>query len=363
MQESVAAKGMVSKPARALQEKGTPIVNLENKRPLIFTSHFGKPVLAEAEPIKIAKVPSGEQLHESVLIHKRYVPEGTDHEIIEVLGLRRGRSLDVLLDEPIKVNGEEYGVLNFKGVGADADRDMVIHPKLWWAGDRWLCSHDGRIFGALGTGGGRGEYANNLFADNNILQVPHLALNEVDGRLWKKTLENEMKPEDKWHGSYPSHLEGFRPVQLLRLLQTNIRLDATAMTSLRYGQVREFVDAERFASGDSNALLLDKKLRMDGSAIKFDGEVYANRFIDARFTDMENVELYNNTRCFSFETFPSHAIIHTARFLGGEELVKYLKVLEEKTGLPFTSTLNGDGHFFESIRNTVMLAFRKSPEK
>src|SRR3989344_7658785 len=89
----------------------------------------GHPVVLEREPIEVAQVPvRGECLEESVILHPRYIPSEVPHKRIQVRGYRRGRTIDILLDEPLVINEEPYGVLNFKGVGAFAEEEMVIHP-------------------------------------------------------------------------------------------------------------------------------------------------------------------------------------------------------------------------------------------
>src|SRR3989338_7292913 len=115
-------------------------------RTVLCEEHFGKPVLREAKPIKLARVPvNGDRLQDSVILHPRYIPSGVDHELFSARVYRRGRTVDLFLDEPVEIAGEAYGILNFKGVGADArayQQQMVINSDKWYR-VKWVPRADG----------------------------------------------------------------------------------------------------------------------------------------------------------------------------------------------------------------------------
>ena len=96
-----------------------------------LTVHHGRQVLVERDPIELIKIPVlGQAITQSILLHPQYAPNGIPYERIAVCGFVRGRTLDILLDEPMIIDGEAYPVLTFKGVGADANRRLVIPIKV-----------------------------------------------------------------------------------------------------------------------------------------------------------------------------------------------------------------------------------------
>ena len=118
--------------------------------------HEGYPVLLEKEPIELLKIPvNGDKLHESVLLHPRYAVPKVKYETIKVRGHRRGRTIDILLEEPLKKNGKIYRTLSVKGVGARGGTgEMVIHPTKWYSTllgwiERESADKYGRVFGAV----------------------------------------------------------------------------------------------------------------------------------------------------------------------------------------------------------------------
>jgi hypothetical protein len=119
--------------------------------------------LVEKEPIKVAAILAEDQkkgfsttssnhwLLNCVLMDPHYIPEGfTDYKEIEVIGRRLGRTIDVLMDEPITVEetGKEYKILTYKGCGAFPEYcdQWVIDPFRW----RSIQGNQlGRMWGAL----------------------------------------------------------------------------------------------------------------------------------------------------------------------------------------------------------------------
>lgn len=105
--------------------------------------HHGHPVLREAEPIEVARIPiTDDTLEGSILLHPRYIPAAMAYELLTLRAYRRGRSIDIFLDQPLEIKGEAYGILNFKGAGADADRPLLICPDHWYVRRRKLFRKD-----------------------------------------------------------------------------------------------------------------------------------------------------------------------------------------------------------------------------
>ncbi len=292
--------------------------------------HLGHLVLRENKPIRLARIAvNGDRLQDSVILHPRYVQGGIDHEIFIARVYRRGRTLDLFLDEPITVDGIEYGILNFKGVGAQADRPLVIQPDDWWhkqsgtwvprkIGDRY-----GRVWGALTKGKTRREYPARLFHEYGISHAPHLALNEIPKEVTQYIRRSV-------HGTEKHNL-----VQLVRGLQTNIRFDNYDL--LTEEQIEQSVDIPLIAKGDANLINTQFALARKGKMLAFMGQLSENRFIDGRYTDAEN--LYRGDfKWWDAVNFVEDVATHFARsdkWYG--QKWKYYRELETETGLPFFS--------------------------
>ena len=302
--------------------------------------HYGHPVVYEKELIELVKIPvNGEELHHCVLLHPRYKPPKKKYDTIKVRGYRRGRSLDILLEEPLKFAGQEYGVLNFKGVGADADAEMVIHPNGWyklcwraneyfggqyerlgewykrWA-PAWQCDDYGRVWGALLKEDGIAEFADNLLPDLGIQFVPHMALNHVPRNVCKHIAEKR-------------RLKRYKLLtQLVRALKTNIRCDEPC-----YSKRFDCADPARLAGIDSAVISAERKLKRHENMLVMIGTVNANRLIDGTFIDAENyrIEKYNENIYISF----IYGIIMSSLKLIRSDYQdrNYRRILKEKTGV------------------------------
>ena len=252
--------------------------------------HFGKPVLREAKPIKLARVPvNGERLQDSVILHPRYVPRGVEHELFSARVYRRGRTVDLFLDEPIEIAGEEYGILNFKGVGANArahQSQMVINSDKWY-GDcsssrvKWipraLGDRHGRVWGALVRERGEDEFAAEIFHTHGIRHAPHVALNPIPREVTEKIRQVH-------HGSEEHDL-----TQLVRACRTNVRVDEFAVENNR----RHYQECtpqwiEDIAEIDATILTAQIELARTDKTLAFIGRLAENRFIDGVLTDEEN---------------------------------------------------------------------------
>ena len=328
------------------------ITEMVPKREAELVTHFNQPVLVEKRPIQVAKFRvSGDALHHCVFVHPRYAGKKSDvpYEIVSVRGYRRGRTMDLLLDEPIMVEGEKYEILNFKGVGADADRQMVIHPTLWFeiyddtnpVSGRWmhrrLADDYARMWGSLREYDAMLEFRKRILPSLGIDSTPYLVRNDIPANLCKRISQAEGRK--KWQ----------RISQLVRVCHTNIRLsDFISEACLWEGDVRDAMDGEKAAAADAalaNAqFLLAKKKEM----LFLEGDVAGNRLIDGMFTDEENFSIR------SFDLFGSVEILthalHDMHCRLPEHMQKrYVEVLQERTGLCL-SEMYWDIHLSDALR-------------
>ena len=262
-------------------------------RPILHQTHFGHPVVVEAERITVARVPAQGPLHMCVLVHPRYVegPEKVDHTIIYARGRRYGRSIDVLLEEPFEFEGKQYEILNFKGIGADADREMVIRPSLWFylgLGDfheQWVETNSnwgdpfGRLWGALRSREAETECEDLLLPSFGIPQIPHITANlfsdSLNRNIWIK--EGKVGPTQPEFG------------QLVRACDTNMRIDEAKESNLELETAPDSI--RRIAAIDAAVMFAQARLGVEGKTLSLVGEVDENRFVDGRFTDAENYQV------------------------------------------------------------------------
>lgn len=290
--------------------------------------HLGHLVLREQAPIELARVPvNGDRLEDSIILHPRYVPEGVEHEIFIARVYRRGRTLDIFLGEPITVDGVEYGILNFKGVGADLngpgifnEPDLIIHPDKWYDGLNWVPREEGdshnRVWGGVTKGKSRREYPARLFHEHEIPHAPHLALNEIPKEITTAIRKHA-------HGK-----ERHQLVQLVRGLQTNIRIDNYGLLS---NEQREDVDMAKIAQSDASLINAQFKLARRGKMLGFVGEFEENQFIDGRYTDAENLYCDGLLSCDAADFIIEVTKRHTwCDFLSDKT---YFQELNRKTGL------------------------------
>lgn len=283
-----------------------------------ITNHYGHPVVYEKEPIMLVKIPvNGERLDQSVLLHPRYAPSKRKYEKIAVRGFRRGRTLDILLDEPIVVDGKEYGVLNFKGVGADADEQMVIRPDgLWYMSGNWKPEKDNfsRCWGALLKADGIDEFYDRLLPDLGISFVPHIAVNHVPRDVCKLIAEKTGVEKYKFFS------------QLVRASSTNIRIDMPKV----WCQLERDINPSLLADKDAKVLKVQGSLKKNKKTLCIYGRIAENRFIDGIFVDAEN---YVISYPDPLDNFAFDMLYESLRLFTNAQKYDYLKCLEEKTGI------------------------------
>lgn len=292
-----------------------------------LTKHFGKPVLVETEAVEIARIPiTGDRLEESIILHPRYVPRNIKYEKMFVRGRRRGRTMDILLDDPIERDEQTYGVLNFKGVGRDAaDTAMVIHPTRWYLYDgkryRWESRKNGdrygRRWGAVTKQQALAEFTNPIFDQFQIPHTPYIAMHDIPQEISDYIC--------KVHSGTLSPLS-----QIVRAFSTNIREDE-APSDLKYG----YCLPEKLADMDAKMINAQLKVAQEGKNIILEGSIRENRCIDGLWTDKENFYIAN---CDYHRpaVFVSDMVMYSLEMCKSTEwLNTYLQILKEKTGLEF----------------------------
>jgi len=280
-------------------------------------------ILLEAEKILIATHPKGADLAESIIVHPRYANK-KNFDIVEIKGYRNGRNIDILLPMPVYLDGEFYNIINIKGVGASThDANMVIDPERWydWNNKQWMSFNEskaslGRRWGMLDTYAGTAEYSNNVFLNLGIEQVPHLRINHA-----------------------PPGILPFEGVtQLVRGLKTNVRCDNDFANGWLQ---KQYISGEMFSHIDAKVFAAQKELFKEHKAITQPiGRVIANRYLDGKYTDMENYfikqygeekELIRAGATFCMDAIGSVAGANNDNRRG---YVDYLRGLQSQTGIP-----------------------------
>lgn len=303
--------------------------------------HFGYPVLREEGYTKIARVPvKGNWLLQSILLHPRYVPHNTSHQIMTERFYHRGRTIDIFLDEPIELHGEKYSILNFKGVGADADHGMIIHPTRWYLtisgvglfGNKWVPREYAdafeRVWGALTVEDAYAELSETILKEGRIKCVPYIAVNIIPSDIERRIQQVE-------NGNAAHRL-----CQIVRAQKTNIRTSDPYKIDDR--RRCSYLDPKEIARIDAAVIATQLNLAKQGKMMTFVGSIYDNRFIDGSFTDLENYHIrkLNLTGAISFiQQVVNSSFFHILPPRMHED---YTKELDQKTGLPFKRLLNKD---------------------
>ncbi len=292
--------------------------------------------LLEAKNIVLAKYPKDAPIEDSIIVHPRYANK-KDFELIEVKGYRNGRTIDILVG-PRHTDKNAYKIINVKGVGAEADgKPMMIDTERWYVGSnmigRWKPLSEakkqslGRRWGLLSQEAGKEEYEYNLFEDFNIPQIPHLKLNYAP----------------------PGILPFENVAQLVRGLQTNIRCDNEFFDNAK---LQQKINAKAFSDIDAKIFFVQKELFKEGKTITGVGRIANNRYIDGRLTDMENYvikKIENENDLITLSGSLCHDLMGSAMIAMRKHKpgrIKYLKQLEEQTGILVTAYSNASPKIF-----------------
>jgi len=247
--------------------------------PAVCKPHFGKLVLVESQPIELAKIPvSGESLHQCILIHPRYVPRGMPHDIVSVRGYRNQYNLEVLLDKPLEIDGKQYGVLNFKGAGENADIPLAIRPGMGYDNYGWYrytedCGSLSKLmWGGLTRRQARAEFASDVLTKLSLPLPLPVSLNDIPSKVVRQILEV--------HGCPPARL-GLS--QTVRALSTNLRLKDIPEDA------GEFVDPLLLASVDARLIETQAALAKKGKMVTgIEFMQKPGRLVDGTFMDSGN---------------------------------------------------------------------------
>lgn len=238
------------------------------------------PVLVETTQPPVAQIPQKtEHVFDSLFLSKDYVPKGTRSiKPQKMKFLRRGRTLSIILDEPIIHQGEEYFVIEVKGTGADTSRKgMVIslnHTK----------NLDPRIFYSAGIWGAveRKDAEEELENAKKLNEMgfpltPHIGLNLITNEIVERIrrVSGGAKIEEI--------------AQIVRIAKTNIRPKEVAIN--RIEELYREISLDDFVKIDSTVQIIQNRLMEEGKLIIFNGRAQDNRYLDGILTDAENLEL------------------------------------------------------------------------
>ncbi|MEK6978889.1 MAG: hypothetical protein AABW86_01580 [Candidatus Micrarchaeota archaeon] len=306
-----------------------------------ITRHFGHPALIETKLMPIAKIPvRGEKLQDCVLVHPRYAQDlkSSDYEIVLMRVFRRGKGLDILLDESFEHEGREYAILNFKGAGADADYEQLMCPGKWYDPiTEWRPTHIGdpifrRPWGVLGLLKARAEFSDLILPWFGIPQIPHVAVNPFPGAL---NLRVCMDAETK---------RRFRFGQLVRAYNTNVRMSERNFQVFDEMSIVSLVNLARvYAEINATVVRAQVQLARKGRRLVSIGSIDDNRLVDGKFTDAENHTICDfdahEAESFVDEVFTSafDLIKHIASADVRETMLQvYLESTSSQTGLDFS---------------------------
>lgn len=316
--------------------------------------HFGMPVLRELEMTTVARIALGPRLQDSVIVHPRYVPPKMDHELLSARMYHRGRTIDIFLEEPIEIDGKQYGILNFKGVGAEADRSMVLRPGQWYEGrpiwssyfpGQWIFlpeADSDRVWGGAPLEDAEEEYTDPLFSRLGLAYSPYIKIHQIPPEVVERIGEAE--------GSSPIATLG----QIVRAQQTNIRVrdrqKKYSLLPLSYG-----LPCEQAAELDAIAIRAVMKLAREGFFVQRNGDMGDNRLLDGVLTDKENYTLVSDSPISSV-CFIDSLIDSTRSGLlpyTWVSLDDYFYLLAGKTGIPKDVLINNDGLFYQEMQSIL----------
>jgi hypothetical protein len=280
--------------------------------------------ILEKEPITVAAVLAKDQkkgshstnsnnlLLDCVLLDPCYIPEGfKDYELIQVRGRRLGRTIDILLDEPITVEetNKNYRILTFKGCGAfTEDSDEWIIDPFKWRSDN--LNQLGRIWGAIHSKSAEIEASLDLgqLEKYGLKLTPYLFANKIPSEIMEVIYQGK---------------EITSPLgQALRLCETNIlysdalpkrNLDETfaevLLTSIKYGhgfggdgligkeELFSYLNQNEFIKRSMGLIETcanaDRELYKEGKKFAWTvfSEFISNAYIDATIKDLENLQI------------------------------------------------------------------------
>ncbi len=268
-------------------ERGESIVSKECARLYQVDDQY---VLLEPKNISVARIPVlGEKPLNCVYVHPRYVPKTVKHEVIEVSGVRRGRSLELLLE----TDDGTHVVLSVKGTGADADEEMVMHPSKWWG-----CANGGN-YPMTWLSREKGDPAERQWG----------CVRKYDGELEMKRYEEHIRLLGIRYANQPGivpvpkavarkiqevHGSHFTPslVQVSRLARTNVRLSDLHLLPAKTR--KKIVDMSALAEIDEALFSRALILSLEGIHLEYHGYIDDNRLITGEYIDAENL---SRVRC------------------------------------------------------------------
>ena len=335
----------------------------------------GNLLFLEKKPIQVAKIPiTGNALHESIIVHPRYAGD-LKHKIIDVEGYRYGRTIDILLKEPMVIDGKAHYLLNFKNCGARTDREMVIHPTRYYLGKSlgelshtWGYSFDGRTWGTMEKHDAIEEFYNDeVLRALKMPSSPHVTLLHYPKELVANIVSVEnASHETNIHGKKASELE---LSQMVRAFSTNVRACHDAFRLSRAESLEiispHTISPDKLADMDAKIISAQFAMFEAGKEPIFSPNVAENRFIDGTFTDAENYDLSvkkaDEAKSISQNLgLIDQVLMSSAFLLQNGKLQEYVKRLGQRLGMDFQ---NLAANTYYDIYVPIAQAFEKKLNK
>ena len=241
------------------------------------------PVFVEPINPDIVRIPLGESIFDSVFVKREYAKGSQYEEPKGMKFFRRGRTLSIVLDEPIKYNGEEHWVIEVKGTGADTTtRKMLIGFDY----DRSLSLkyiESNSVWGGVIFEDAIDEIENaRRLIEIGIPMTPHIKANKIPEQTLEAIKNEEMSLKIIGLG------------QVVRIAKTNIRPN-----DLLRCRIKELIGEREINEMVKTDIQIDQvgeELRGGNRRLVFEGSTQDNRYLDGILTDAENIQLVSNAR-------------------------------------------------------------------
>ncbi len=245
------------------------------------------PVFVEPINPDIVRIPMGESIFDSVFVKREYAKGSAYEEPKGMKFFRRGRTLSIVLDEPIVYNAEEYAVIEVKGCGADTyKRKMVIGFKYDKNLNPKVISRTNTIWGALSVEDAQEEIeVAQKLSQIELPMTPHIKTNRVPQTVLSAIVDEEGGPK-------------IEIAQVVRVAKTNIRPKEIVRCGLR--AIIGEREIERLVQADKKIIEVERRLNKEHRRLIFEGATKDNRYLDGTLTDAENIRIVRRPTGFDY---------------------------------------------------------------
>ncbi len=319
-------------------------MNPQNAR-LLPLKHSSVSVVVEDQPLEVARMRTGKEPWNFVIVHPRHA-HGVSHDIVPLTGLRRGRGVGIVLDEPFVSGSKVIEVIDKKAVGADSTGDYAkdvgmladlglgpVLPSI--PGPRRLPNS---AWGVMDLDLAYYE-ASNVFGFG-LPFVNHLGVSELPARVVQNILADS-------HQSVPEiGLELPRLAQITRVIPNTVRIqDILGIYS--FLDLRSHLgplDISALAKMDANLVQRQAALIARGSYLHYNSVIDDNRYADGQWTDVSNAMIRSKSdgqMDYYGPKLVRNVLDSMQRFIsyiGGRTLGEsYMQIVQEHLGGPWTN--------------------------